>query len=332
MRNQTACLFFFAITTSILFAQKAAKKKPDLKINHTKAQSDLSPTHVKSQSAFEYTFQMGQRRPDSSCLYIKKFNPKGILVENSSPAERIIYTYNDKGKLAEESFYDSSGKNIRYKDHYQYNDNGAQSMKTEYGQRQQKIFSVASTYNSQRQETERAVLDSSGKLQSKLLFSYDSKKNISNENELDSSGKIISKKNYTYSIKNNLTGLTIFKNDTITSKYSYEYNDLGKKIKTLCYNSDGSINYKTVSNYNAKGMPAEETTYQGMGFSKISYQYDSKGNITQELKTSDRNSILTKVIYNYDSKGLLTEEIQYNSFDEPESVIRYYYELYPGSQ
>jgi len=319
MRNQITFLFIFAFTYSALFAQESVKEKSTPKINT-----------VKSQSAFEYTFQMGQRRLDSSFLYTKKFNPKGLLIETNSPAERIIYAYNDKGKLAEESFYDSSGKNVRYKDNYQYNDNGTLSTKTEYGQRQQKIFSIASTFNSQKQETERAVLDSNGKTQSKLIFSYDNKKNISNENELDLSGKIVSKKIFSYNNNNYLTGLTIVKNDTIASKYYYEYDNLGKKIKTVCYNSDGSINYKTIRNYDAKEMLAEESTYQGTGFSKISYQYDLKGNITQELKTNDRNSILSKIRYTYNSNGLLTEEMQYNLYDEPESVIKYYYELYPG--
>ncbi|MBI4947312.1 MAG: hypothetical protein HY840_13040 [Bacteroidetes bacterium] len=325
MRKQIPFLLLFIFANTILFAQKTASKNP----TQTKEKTGLQVNNIKSQSAFEFTFKMGQKGSDSICLFIKKFNQKGIAIENLSPAERIIYTYNDQGKLVEESYYDSTEKNILYKDQYQYNENRTLSMKTEYGQKGQKIFSVSSIYNPQKQEIERAVIDSSGKLQSKLIFFYDVKKNIASENELNSFGKVITKKIFTYNPKNNLTSLTIVKNDTITSKYSHEYNAMEQKIKTVCYNSDGTINYKTVFNYNAKGMLSEETTYQGTGFSKMSYQYDSKGNMTQGLKTNDRNTILEKITYHYNSKGLLREEIQYNTFDEPQSVTKYYYEFYP---
>ena len=321
MKNIIICLFI--IPSFTIFAQKHSKS------HRAKEKAVPKTANIKSQSAFEYTFQMGQKLPDSSFLYIKKFNQKGNIVENNSPEEKIIFTYNDKGKLAEESFYDSLGKNIRYKDSYQYADNGMQSLKIEYGQNRHKIFSIASSYNSQKQEIERIVLDSIGKFQSKIKSTYDDKKNILNESELDSSGKSVTKKIYNYNSKSNLIGLTILKHDTIASKYLHEYDKLGKKTKTVCYNSDGTINYKTINNYNAKGMLSDETTYQGAGFSKTTYQYDAKGNITQELKSNEVNSILTKAVYHYNAKCLLTEEIQFNSFDEPESLIRYNYELFP---
>ncbi|MBI3503048.1 MAG: hypothetical protein HY063_14775 [Bacteroidetes bacterium] len=324
-------ILLFSFGLFILQTESFSQTKTKSASKKTPAKNKLPEKNqwfIQSKNAYEFKYSLGEKKRDSSLLYTKKYNEKGNLIEDSSPYGKISYVY-EKGKLSLETSYHADNS-FHSKDIYLYDSPGNLQEKTEYDASEKIIFKAASKFNAKNQEIEKIISDSTGKMQARQTFSYDEKGDKTEEAEYDSSSVQTGKKIINYDSKNNITLMLLMKKDSVTAKYVYEYNEGGLKTKTICYESDGSINYKTNYEYDAKKNLLSEITYQRAGTTRIVWNYDAKGNKISEIKYDGAGNVLSKTIYKYNAKNLPSEEIQYDLYDEPSSAIKYYYEYFSG--
>src|ERR1051325_11137568 len=166
-------LLIFLISVSVLCVIAQTKSnKPAPKVPSV---SD----GIKSKTTYQFKYSSGERKKDSSLVYVKRVDEKGRMTEDSGQSGKITYEYNDKGKLILETSFDASG-NIHYRDEYSYDGNGCLIQKKEY-EGNKILFSIKSAYNIQKLETERIVSDSAGRMQMKYSFAYDDHGNKAEE-------------------------------------------------------------------------------------------------------------------------------------------------------
>lgn len=104
--------------------------------------------------------------------------------------------------------------------------------------------------------------------------------------------------------------------DSIVQKSTSKFNEEGNEIENADYNSDGSLNTKTIFKYDKAENILEECSYNSNGnlSSKIIYTYDNKG------KKKESNSY-------YESDGKLASS---NKYDENGNDIEWSFYLSSG--
>ena len=99
----------------------------------------------------------------------------------------------------------------------------------------------------------------------------------------------------------------------LTGKNKYIYNDAGNKINEFTYNADGTLDTRSVLNYNSDSLLEQEDGYNAdgsPGFTNI-YKYDSRGNL-ESISLYDGSAVMfLKTICRYDAARNETEEINY---------------------
>ncbi|MBQ0162190.1 MAG: hypothetical protein KBS84_03395 [Treponema sp.] len=79
--------------------------------------------------------------------------------------------------------------------------------------------------------------------------------------------------------------------------------------------------------FNTYGQEIENSslTLDGKVMDKITFEYDSKGNVTTQTGYDDAENVLWKVINTYDKSGLKTEESEYDAKDNlsSKSIFKY---------
>ena len=79
--------------------------------------------------------------------------------------------------------------------------------------------------------------------------------------------------------------------------------------------------------FNAYGQEIENSslTLDGKVLDKITFEYDSKGNVTAQTGVDDAGNVLWKIINTYDKSGKKTEEAEYDSKDNlsSKSIFKY---------
>ncbi|MBI4945653.1 MAG: hypothetical protein HY840_04545 [Bacteroidetes bacterium] len=104
--------------------------------------------------------------------------------------------------------------------------------------------------------------------------------------------------------------------DTAQSKTTYEYDDKGNVLEVKNFGSNGSVGSSYTHQYNDQGMLTKTIAYnQGYLWITETLQYDSKGNITEDISNYADGSLKSKQLYKYDAKGNLIEENEYSPSD-----------------
>ena len=88
---------------------------------------------------------------------------------------------------------------------------------------------------------------------------------------------------------------------TPSAKYQHVFNEYGQEIENSSLTTDGKV------------------------LDKITYSYDSKGNITTQTGLDDAGNVMWKIVNTYDKKGLKTEEAEYDAKDylSSKSIFKY---------
>ena len=197
------------------------------------------------------------------------------------------------------------------------------------GQLNQKVIYK---YDDKGKRTSRDLYNSYGKLQMKFLYVYDNKGFKTAYNSYSPTGEL----NDSYLYKNDIKGrmieeIWIKKDKSFGSKYTYEYDKLGKLSKMCQYtNSENQVDNCTTYNYDKLGRisemeifgsnnaPTRRTviTYDDKGNEKEIKYYDGKGTFLEErnyeYKFDDKGNWVERIEYiNQFPKGFLEREITY---------------------
>lgn len=169
--------------------------------------------------------------------------------------------------------------------------------------------------------------------------------------------------NYTYDALGNLTTATYVEGDTISNKYVFEYDKMGRVIKygsfvnnrsegyytyaydkngnLLCrchYSASGSLiydEYTVMHTYNEDGNVIESKTYSGSkdSYTRSVYTYDGDGRVIKQLNIESSGKLIASYEYKYDEKGRtifdsylnVIDNISYTISREVTDVIDGYY-------
>lgn len=197
------------------------------------------------------------------------------------------------------------------------------------GQLNQKVIYK---YDDKGKRISRDLYNSYGKLQMKFLYVYDNKGFKTAYNSYSPTGEL----NDSYLYKNDIKGrmieeIWIKKDKSFGSKYTYEYNNLGKLSKMCQYtNSENQVDNCTTYKYDKLGRisemeifgsnnaPTRRTviTYDDKGNEKEIKYYDGKGTFLEErnyeYKFDDKGNWVERIEYiNQFPKGFLEREITY---------------------
>src|SRR5450631_4411320 len=149
-------LFLISIFTASVFGQSKNKTKHSASVLQNKP--DHLSARIKFQKAYEFKFAFGKKK-DSVLVYMKKYNEKGNMIEESSPDGKIIYEYNKKAKVILEVSYNSDNT-MQYKNIHSYDTLGNMKEKLDYDGNGNLLFNTLSVFNVQNKETKKTIFDS----------------------------------------------------------------------------------------------------------------------------------------------------------------------------
>ena len=183
----------------------------------------------------------------------------------------VVIVFDEHGYKAENNTYNKVG-NLSQKVIYKYDDKG--------------------------KRLSRDLYNAYGKLQMKFLYVYDNKGAKTAYNSYSPTGEL----NDSYLYKNDDKGrmieeVWIKKDKSFGSKYTYEYDKMGKVAK-MCqytaseieiYNSNNSLSRRSVITYDEKGNEKEIKYYDGKGTfleeRSYTYKFDNNGNWIERIES-----------------------------------------------
>src|SRR3989304_1244020 len=74
----------------------------------------IKQNKIKIQKVLKYKYEWGEPMLQGDLIFMKKYDENGNLLESKSPMARFVYKYNEKGKLIQETYFNSNGS-IKYK-------------------------------------------------------------------------------------------------------------------------------------------------------------------------------------------------------------------------
>ncbi len=223
------------------------------------------------------------------------FKPDG---SNSS---RLTYKYDGKGNKIYYQLYDFTKRpeeRISYVQNIKYNDQGYRISETGFD----------------------------GISDFKIEYNYISPGKLGELIKYNDKGEITEKHKYAYTANNKL--ITIYDaNLVVKEKISETYDTRGDLVEKAKMQSDNSVTKLNKYKYNEKNQLIEEEEYYGGKFSfKLTYNYDTDGNISSIDKEDTEGKKFVNNSYSYDHKGNLIEEKWYDGIPDDYSKKIYNYD------
>jgi hypothetical protein len=133
---------------------------------------------------------------------------------------------------------------------------------------------------------------------------------------------------FKYDGEGNLVAKNDYKADgSLDDSSFYIVDPRGSRIDIYTYKADGSLESSSTSEYNLLGNIVESSeTVKGKLKSRNTFDYDDKGNETQEIGYGPDGKVKWKEILSYDVNNNLTEVIDYKQDDSFAAKYRYGYD------
>lgn len=161
-----------------------------------------------------------------------------------------------------------------------------------------------------------------GDLDSRSIKRFDEDGNVleylsygNNSLRKDNQTSLIEKFTYTYDEQGYLIEMNSQVDHVMApSKWVYKNNRYGYEVEMNAYFKDGSLSYKSTSNYDAKGNLVEKNWTEGDETSKQIYTYDAENNLIEKNDYYNGSEISSrKTTYKYDYKGNVIESLSVNA-------------------
>ncbi len=163
----------------------------------------------------------------------------------------------------------------------------------------------------------------------KFSFIYDESEKMTEENFSYGDDIIRHRIIYTYNTAGYLTGENFYGvNGSLLFRYEYTNDEKGNQTVSDYYNSEGKLSSRTTYNYDAKNNMIEMKYYNPATFLswRKTFTYNSMGKQTKEfIFDTFAETWSNKIIYEYDEKGNLTEQGHYGSDDIIGEKLTYKY-------
>ncbi len=244
---------------------------------------------------------------ESSASY--KYDANSKLTEESwfygnSLDKKIIHKYDARGFETDFicSIFDGT---VDFRYVYKYDARGNKTFESYY-EKNVLSYKQALKYNEAGQLIETISYGPDDETISIENYKYDANKNKTLEMRHNLQSNMDIKTTYKYDALRNLTETAEYIGSKLSRRFMYAYNKSNKLTEETNLNEDESIEYR------------------------IRYRYDDSENLIEEIKYNSRDGIIYKITYKYDCLKNIVEKIKYRyqSFSEPESAVRYFYEFY----
>lgn len=269
-------------------------------------------TMIKKSYNVTYTSGKPFNEPFGESVY--KYDINGnttkFSASNSNVSGEKNYTYDGKGRIIKEDFY-NAGK-LSTKEVYIYDDS-----KNEVKHKSTTCGTYGSAYGSDPEVD---------------IYKYDDKGNKI-EHALYDNGSLRYKDIYKYNDKGNMTQSACYgKDGDLADKSIFKYDNHGKMVEETKYDSKGDLKGKLIYKYDDKG----NTIYAEHEYNNHIYKYDDKSNMVEDAEYNKDGKFTERHIYRYDGKGNIIESEKYNErrnesdkiVEEMTGFIKYQYTYY----
>jgi hypothetical protein len=128
------------------------------------------------------------------------------------------------------------------------------------------------------------------------------------------------KTTYKYNNSENLVEECSFipEKDVPESRTTNIYNDKSLMKETICYGTDGTLNYRYLYKYDNKGKKLQDDAFNSEGklLKKVIYKNDDSENLIEECSYSAEGKLRRKITYKYDEMKNQIEMCSYNNDGE----------------
>lgn len=256
--------------------------------------------------------QISQRKFRNNLVFWSLFGASSMAYAQSTACSEVsVVSYDKNGELAYESVktYATNGKVASQKERF---------IKNEMG-----------TYSSEKRYT----YDTRGNVQTVSEYLNDTFRN-KRTRLYDTQNKLISE---TLITAQNSTPVLVYSSvGDVVQLFDTNGNAAGSEQKT--FDKDGNLLKHVTVGSDGKPMLIVEKTYNLAGkpltlqrsdvpanmIFRTTYMYDPKGNLIEELTTSN-GSLFSKILQEYTAAGALAKKTAYNAFNQEDYVINYEY-------
>lgn len=244
---------------------------------------------------------IGQEQGKGGYTHCKRYSYKYKFgeIDIQSKTEAGEIHYNSSGNIITESgtlqvaygrneyTYDTTGNNVKIV-HYSFDGLDSRVTRIRY---------------IDNKKVEQIIYKDDGNVYSKFTYSYNTTGKLAQEQQFSADGILQVTINYTYDEYGNMTLTGIDNNGNTLNVTTEKYDSKGRIIETTYI----------MEQYNLKN--------------KWTNEYDSNGNMSKTIGLNClQNEIITIKSFQYDSFGNVLEEIQYDALNEPKMKIEYKYD------
>lgn len=299
---------------------------------------------VKTSKATKYKTVEGEQKKEQQgtvkgtiiSITTHSFNKNGFLTKkvtdglDKNPYVQT-FNYDVNGNRTEEKGF--IGDKLNYRIAFKYDQEKRLIRETKY---ENNIVAYDQTFLYDKTNLiEKEKKNKDGKVTEKITYTYDFKNNLAEKSVFetqDTKGEIKLSEFYTYKhdINNNLIEMITYyyfymASDTVTSseKKIYAY-DNKLLMDEIWYNSTGKVTQKTRYTYNKKKQvrtAIAEKYHIGKEREEITYQYSSKGIISEKYIGRHSGNRSTFSMTKYDSKGNWIEYVSFAENDKSTTTV-----------
>jgi hypothetical protein len=308
----------YLLFPSFIFAQALEEREKKI----------AAENKIKTRTQWDYNYVNGVMNKQGMKTGTAIFNTNGDKIEeNILNAKGLVtstetYQYDTKGNR---TLYERSGTSGKYKKVSTYDTKS--NLTSESGFNGTENFKNNFTYNSSG-KVESITYTVNNNIEDKRVYSYSGSTCFI---EIYTKGQTLtSKLKLVSDSKGNVTEETLLSVDEkVTSKKNFKYNTTQQVIEEE-KNQGGTLNYRLTYVYDTKGnlLSISEETTTIKKYVKKSYSYDSQSNLTEYKWRRSPDDEFNVKKYTYDAKGIcLTEHTLYPK-TKYEVLTKYEYEFF----
>jgi hypothetical protein len=318
-------IFCPIILSFIFFSQVLSQP-----IFETKNKQIIIKQNVRSQTNWDYNFIKDKPSSKGNKTSYTRYNSRGDIVEfvTYKLKDTLIYEtyeYNTEGYRVDYTKHKGGKKNISYRKISEYDDNG--NLILEQGFDGSEKFKNTYEYNDNGKLKEiNYYIDNT--LNEKRIFKHDS--NITDVAIYNSANKITSYMSLKYDGKGNLIEETQFDvNKNPIENRIFVYNNELKVISEVKYR-EGNFFYKLTYLYDSAGelINIDEENLEHSRFIKKNFKYDDKGFLIEMNWRRKPVEEFNTRNYAYNNEGLCTQVLTYYPSTKFKVLTKYEYEFY----
>jgi hypothetical protein len=299
-------------------------------IFETKNKQIIIKQNVRSQTNWDYNFIKDEPSSEGNKTSFTRYNSRGDIVEFVTYKSRDTltyetYEYNNEGYRIDYTKHKGGKKNISYRKISDYDNNGYLIL--EQGFDGSEKFKNTYVYNDDGKLKE-INYQTDNSLNEKRVFEHND--NITNVTVYNSADAVTSYMSLRYDKKDNLIEETQFdENKNPIENRIFVYNNESKVVSEVKYR-EGNFYYKLTYLYDSAGelINIDEENLEHSRFIKKNFIYNDKGFLVEMNWRRKPGEEFNTRNYAYDDKGLCTQVLTYYPSTKFKVLTKYEYEFY----